>query len=181
MKRLSRSRPLILIHLLVLYLAAITAQTGFAQNTPAVSDIEALKAEIEALKKLTPSQSHAMADVDYQFANLWFAGQAANWPLAEFYLNEARSHIGWMVRIRPIRKTSSGDLDLQAMWQTIDAGYFVPLKTTISNKNGAAFSEQYKLTMNGCYACHVAAEKPYLRPHIPDAPASQMIEMKPQQ
>ena len=34
-----------------------------------------------------------MMDVDYHFANLWFAGQSKNWPLAQFYLNETRAHL----------------------------------------------------------------------------------------
>jgi hypothetical protein len=57
------------------------------------ADVGALKAEIEALKALVPSQSHAMADVDYHFSNLWFAAANGNWPLAQFYLDETRSHL----------------------------------------------------------------------------------------
>ena len=58
--------------------------SAFAQGKNASqTDVAALKAEIEALKRLVPSQSHAMADVDYHFANLWFAAQNANWPLAD--------------------------------------------------------------------------------------------------
>ena len=50
-------------------------------------DAAALKAEIDALRALVPSQSHAMMDVDYHFSNLWFAAANDNWPLAQFYLN----------------------------------------------------------------------------------------------
>lgn len=38
------------------------------------SDVAALKAELEALKRLVPTKSHAVADVDHHhFSNLWFA------------------------------------------------------------------------------------------------------------
>ena len=70
------------------------------------ADVNALKAELEALKALVPSQSHAMMDVDYHFSNLWFAVVNENWPLASFYLNETRSHLRWAVRIRPVRRLS---------------------------------------------------------------------------
>src|SRR2546427_8391049 len=45
----------------------------------------------------TPSadQSHVMADVGYHFANLWFAADKQNWPLANYYLSETRSHLRW--------------------------------------------------------------------------------------
>jgi hypothetical protein len=59
------------------------------------AELARLKAEIELLKSRLPSQSHAMMDVDYHFANLWFAGQSKNWPLAQFYLNETRSPLRW--------------------------------------------------------------------------------------
>jgi len=55
--------------------------------------ITALELEVNRLKGLLPDQSHAMKDVAYHFANLWFAGKAANWPLAEFYLGETKSHL----------------------------------------------------------------------------------------
>jgi hypothetical protein len=67
------------------------------------SEIAPLREEVARLRRLVPSQSHAMQDVSYHYTNLWFAGQKANWPLAQFYLNETRSHISWAVRIIPKR------------------------------------------------------------------------------
>jgi len=45
-----------------------------------------------------------MADVGAHFTNLWFAGDHANWPLAQFCLDETKSHLRWAVRIIPKRK-----------------------------------------------------------------------------
>jgi hypothetical protein len=75
--------------LVALETAALAQGAGASQ-----SDVAALKAELEALKRLVPSQSHAMADVDYHFSNLWFAAQNANWPLADFYLGSTRVSVG---------------------------------------------------------------------------------------
>ena len=144
------------------------------------SDVAAMRAEIDALKRLVPSQSHAMADVDYQFANLWFAAQNANWPLAEFYLNETRSHLNWAVRIRPVRKLSSGqELDLRPMLQGVEGSSLTQLRTAISKQDSKTFDAAYRQTITECYACHKLAEKPYLRPQIPDQPATRMINMRP--
>ena len=57
-----------------------------------------------------PDQSHAMADVGYHFANLWFAAEKKNWPLGGYHLVETRSHLRWVVRIRPVQKTTGGAL-----------------------------------------------------------------------
>jgi hypothetical protein len=80
-----------------------------------VADITAMQADISHLKEVVPSQSHTMTDVAYQFSSLWFAGKENNWPLAGFFLNEARQHIRWTIRIRPIRKDLQGyPVDLQS-------------------------------------------------------------------
>ena len=160
----------------------LTLETAaFAQGAGAPqSDVAALKAELEALKRLVPSQSHAMADVDYHFSNLWFAAQNANWPLSDFYLNETKSHLNWAVRIRPVRKLSSGqELDLRPMMQGVENSSLAQLKSAIDKKDLKTFDAAYRQTINECYACHKLAEKPYLRPHIPDAPATRMIDLRP--
>ena len=162
--------------LLALQIACALAQT---EPTPP-PDVAALKAEIDALKRLVPSQSHAMTDVDYQFSNLWFAAQNRNWPLAEFYLNETRSHLNWAVRIRPVRKLSNGgELELQPVLDGVEKSSLAQLKSAIAGKDPAAFEAAYRQTITECYACHKLAGKPYLRPHIPEAPAARMIDMKP--
>src|SRR2546427_13015736 len=63
-----------------------------AATADQAAEIARLKDEIERLKGMLPDQSPVMKDVAYHFSNLWFAGQAQNWPLAGFYLNETRSH-----------------------------------------------------------------------------------------
>jgi hypothetical protein len=144
------------------------------------SDTAALKAQIDVLRGLVPSQSHAMADVDYHFANLWFAAKNSNWPLAEFYLNETKSHLNWAVRIRPVRRLSSGgEFDLRPMLQGVENSSLADLKISINKHDRKAFETAYRQTINACYACHMGAEKPYLRPHIPEAPATRMIDLQP--
>jgi hypothetical protein len=75
---------------------------------PAADELSALKAQVTRLKGLVPDQSHAMADVGYHATNLRFAGREGNWPLAQFYSDEVRSHLLWAVRIIPERKDAEG-------------------------------------------------------------------------
>jgi hypothetical protein len=150
--------------------------------TPGVraQDAATLKSEIDALRALVPSQSHAMMDVDYHFSNLWFAAGNENWPLAEFYLNETRSHLGWAVRIRPLRRLSTGsELDLRPMLQGVETTGLARLHAAVEKHDKAGFEQAYRQTMDACFGCHQAAEKPYLRPHIPQQPSSRMIDFLP--
>ena len=143
------------------------------------AEIAQLKAEIEQLKGRLPSQSHAMMDVGYHFTNLWFAGRSKNWPLAQFYLNETRSHLRWAVRIIPIRRIPGGEIDLRGLLEALDSAGLADIGKAIANKNTEGFTSAYRHALEGCYSCHKASDKPYLRPRIPEQPESRIINFDP--
>jgi hypothetical protein len=161
----------------------ITAASAFAQADASGSiaaELTALKAEVQRLKGMVPDQSHAMKDVAYHFTNLWFAAQKQNWPLAEFYLAETRSHLRWAVRIIPVRKTPQGqELRLADLLDPIDKTLMTELQARIAAKDGDGFRAKYEQTLSTCYGCHVAAGKPFLRLQIPPQPEAQIIQFAP--
>jgi hypothetical protein len=143
-------------------------------------ELAALRAEVERLKTLLPDQAHAMSDVDYHFSNLWFAGKAENWPLAEFYWKETLSHLRWAVRIIPVRKDSAGrEVKLEDILESIEQSPFMQMGDVIGKKDGSQFEKTYRYIIEGCYSCHKASEKPFLRPGIPERPASKLIDFDP--
>lgn len=152
------------------------ASTTTAAQTTGGAD----SADVERLKTLVPSQSHGMADVGYHWTNLWFAGQEKNWPLAEFYFNETRQHILWTIRIRPIRKDDEQkDVDLKAIFDAVDATTMAGVKIAIAQKDSAKFTKAYTESLEGCWSCHKASSKPYLRPVLPKTPAQEIISFAP--
>jgi hypothetical protein len=139
-----------------------------------------LDADINQLKGTVPSQSHAMADVAYHWNNLWFAAQKQNWPLAQFYFDESRSHMLWTIRIRPVRKAPDGQpVDLNSIFESIDTSTLTPVKTAIEQKDLARFTAAYKQALESCYSCHKASGKPYLRPIVPQSPMQSIINFDP--
>src|SRR6516164_2601512 len=162
----------------VLSFALLTTQSGCDRSSPAASQTTAdnLAARVKAIEDLIPSQSHMMADVGEHFANLWFAGTAENWPLADFCLGETRSHLHWAVRRIPIRKDNKGqDVNLVNILAAFENSQLTQLKQTIDGKDKAAFETRYKECLTVCYSCHTAADKPYLRLQVPTQPASRII------
>ena len=155
---------------------AAQAQEGSPKPPP---DLAALRAEVDLLKGKVPDQSHAMKDVGYHFANLWFAGQKENWPLAKFYLDETRSHLKWAVRIIPIRKTKAGDLDLKGILDAVDSTLLSQIQQAIEAKEQRTLTNVYTQAIVGCYSCHQAAEKPFLRLQIPSRPEVSIINFDP--
>src|SRR5437870_1237682 len=129
---------------------------------------------------LLPDQSHAMVDVGYHFANLWFAADKENWPLAKYYLQGTRSHLNWAVRLHPVRTTSTGaEVNLNGILQAIDNTYLTEIDSAITNKETTKFKAAYRQTLEGCYACHKACEKHFLRPQIPNAPSVSILNFDP--
>jgi hypothetical protein len=161
----------------------ITAIPAPAQDSasPKADELTALKAEVERLKGMAPDQSHAMKDVAYHFANLWFAADKKNWPLADFYLSETRSHLRWAVRIIPVRKTPEGqEVRLEELLKGVDEGVLKPLADTVKAADGKAFRERYETALAACYGCHVTVGKPFLRLRIPTQPEVPIINFDPQ-
>ena len=121
-----------------------------------------------------------MQDVSYHFSNLWFAAQKENWPLAEFYNNETRSHLRWAVRIIPKRKDTHGvEIDLQTILQAFENSPWTQMKDAIAAKDKPSFEKAYRFALETCYSCHKANDKPYLRPQIPTHPETPIINFDP--
>jgi hypothetical protein len=145
------------------------------------AEVAALKAEIERLKGIVPDQSHAMKDVAYHFANLWFAAQKKNWPLAEFYWAETRSHLRWAVRILPVRKDPQGnEVRLATILEPIEKTALQQVHEAIQAQDSAMFARVYQQMLESCYACHLAAGKPFLRLQIPQQPEVPIIRFDPE-
>lgn len=169
--------------------AAILHSQSAAQPAPAppaknpddsTSEMAALRAEVNRVKGMVPDQSHAMKDVAYHFGNLWFAGQKTNWPLAEFYWSETRSHLRWAVRIIPVRKDTTGnEIRLQEILDPIEKSALQRLGDAIQAKDSGRFVAAYRQMLDSCYACHVASGKPFLRLQIPQQPEVPVIRFAP--
>jgi hypothetical protein len=163
-----------------------------SQNAPAATPVQSkpsdssneiaqLRAEVDRLKGLVPDQAHAMADVGYHYANLWFAGERTNWPLAEFYWAETRSHLRWAVRIIPIRKDTQGnDIRLSEILDPIDRTALQQVGDAIKAKDSGKFAQSYRQMLDSCYACHLTTGKPYLRLQIPQQPEAPNINFTPE-
>ncbi len=143
-------------------------------------DTASLSAELEALQKRLPDQAHAMADVGDHFANLWFAAQSENWPLADFYWKETRSHLRWAVGIIPVRKDNQGrEVKLLNILEAFENAPLSQLQKSIETRDSMKFVAAYRFALESCYGCHKAADKPFLRPRIPEAPSARIINFDP--
>ncbi len=169
-----------------LLIAGIAANRSTAQGaadataSTTADEIAALKAENERLKTLVPSQSHAMMDVAYHFTNLWFAAGHENWPLAQFYFNETRSHIRWAIRIVPVRRAAAGEVKLEEVFSAFDTSLLGAIQKQIDAKDRKGFKLAYQAALGGCNGCHAVSDKPFLHVQVPDQPEARIVDFLPQ-
>jgi hypothetical protein len=170
----------ILITLSALVFTGIGCDRAAPAADPEQTGREELEARIKSLEGLIPDQAHIMADVGEHFTNLWFAGRAENWPLADFYLGETKSHLRWAVRRIPIRKDNQGrDINLTNILEAFENSQLTQLKQVVDRKDRAGFEPLYKESLTVCYSCHKAADKPYLRPQVPTEPGTRIMNFDP--
>ena len=140
-----------------------------AQTAAPASDVQHLAA-------ISPTQSHTMLDVGYFWANLWFAAQKRNWPLATYFFTEARQAVRWTVLIRPVRQLpGGGTVDIKGQFDAIDPSAFAFVQLALEDQDSAAFENAYKQALTACQTCHAAAGLPYIRPTIPTAPPTTIL------
>lgn len=181
-----RSRILAVLAIGVLLGAAVQSflasgpHSAHAQAAKPTPDLATLASEIEIIKGKLTDQSHVMQDVSYHFSNLWFAGQYQNWDLAKFYASETKSHLNWAVRVIPVRKDNAGrEVVLKPILEGLENGPLKELLDAVAKGDKPAFEVAYRRTMEACYGCHKAADKPFIRPQIPSEPESPIINFDP--
>lgn len=157
-----------------LFTAAWQHSTALAQRENAAPASNP-QADLQRLKEITPPMSHPMVEVGYHAANLWFAVQKKNWPLANYYWGETRNRLRWEVALNPGPKGTDGNpVDMKGTLDGIEHGSLAKVKDTIDQKNSQQFATEYKHLLEDCYSCHKNANRAYLRPMVP-ATAGQPI------
>jgi hypothetical protein len=118
----------------------------------------------------------SMVMADYHASNLWFAGRAENWPLADFYWKEVLSHMELSTKSDPSGKRAA---KLKEILKAVEESPNMQVDEAIEKRDLRAFNAAYRGLLQGCYDCHKGVGKPYLRPRIPVPPSSSIINVDP--
>ena len=153
----------------------LTAAAVTWAATPAPGDanaeIAALKKEIAELKKSVyhPELGEQMLTLQIRHARLWFAGDAQNWTLAAFELQEIKEAFDAVVEQNPehaiFQPQRLADI-LPAMTKTPIAA----LRDAIDHGSRKEFETAYDGLSAACTGCHKAAGNDFLIVQRPTAP-----------
>ena len=109
-------------------------------------------------------------------AKLGLAGRAENWALANYALSELRQAFAGIVKAVPkFRGMPVGDLVDLALTQPLNA-----VEAAIKQQDAQKFAAAYDQVTQGCNACHMELDHPYVVIKTPDASAFPNQEFKAQ-
>ena len=124
-----------------------------------------------------PGLGEFMMATQARHAKLWFAGQAENWRLAAYELDEIKEGLDDAGRWNPTFQ----DLQIRAMIEQNLGGPLADVGAAITKKDRAAFTAAFDKLSGGCNACHAGAGHDFIaiqRPTTPPA-TNQVYEPKP--
>jgi hypothetical protein len=107
-----------------------------------------------AVEPFVPGLGEIMSLQQMRHVKLWFAGQAGNWKLASYELDELGEGFDDVVKLHPTHKDSPvslKDVIPRMVTPPLDA-----LRKAIEKKDVAAFSVAYDTLTGACNGCHVA-------------------------
>ena len=108
-----------------------------------------------------PHLSEIMVQQQMRHIKLWFAGDAGNWPLADYEVDQLKDGFD------DVAKLLGGDLAQQHVGGAISG-----LEKAIESKDHAAFVSAFDRLSAGCNACHgtldhafILIQRPVLLPY----------------
>ena len=113
--------------------------------------------------------------VQPRHAKLGLAGQAGNWPLANYALAEIRQAFANIAKAKPkFRGMPVGELADVALSQPLNA-----IEAAIKQQDAKKFAAAYDQLSQGCNACHMELDHPYVVIKPADASAFPNQDFKP--
>jgi hypothetical protein len=89
---------------------------------------------------------------------LWFAGQAKNWPLADYELDELKEGFDDVIKFFPVKD----DMKIGDMAGSTVVPVLPDVKSAIEAKDAAKFAAAFDKLTAACNACHQASNHPFI-------------------
>jgi len=89
---------------------------------------------------------------------LWFAGQAKNWPLADYELDELKEGFDDVIKFFPVKD----DMKIGEMAKSTAMPVLPDVKSAIDAKDWAKFVAAFDKLTAACNACHQASNHPFI-------------------
>lgn len=117
-----------------------------------------LAAQSQPKEPFAPGLGEIMSLQQMRHLKLWFAGQAGNWALADYELDEMKEGYEDIVKYFPTKD----DAPTGAMATAIIEKEVAELNKAIEAKDRKQFVALYDKLTASCNACHKSSKKPFI-------------------
>jgi hypothetical protein len=124
-----------------------------------------LAAQAQPKEPFTPGLGEIMTLQQMRHLKLWFAGQAGNWPLADYELDELKEGFEDIVKYFPTKD----DAPTGPMASAVIEKEVAELNKAIEAKNAKQFAAAFEKLTASCNACHQSSKKPFIVVQRPTA------------
>lgn len=162
------SNAALALSIVALLLAGVTAWRSL-EHSPQKAKAQDHSAEHEA--HLGPT----MTRVQGIYADLYFAGQAQNWALAAYHIEELEETLKEV----PSIKSEENGVTLKPLIDVLAQSAIPAIESAIERKDLGVFLNRFTDLASSCNACHAQTGHPYLVVQTPDAPATRVLNRAP--
>jgi len=129
----------------------------------------------ELVERFTPGLHTLMVDLGIRHASLWFAGDAENWPLADYMVHELEELVEDIEELHPVYR----EVQVAALLGEMTHPAVEALEDAVEEEDRAAFVEAYDRLTAACNACHTASDRAALVIQRPTAPPLTNLRFSP--
>lgn len=106
-----------------------------------------------------PGMGEIMGLTQMRHSKLWFAGNARNWELASYELDEIKEGMDDAVKFHPVFKKDAPIADILAKFTTQPLN---EIESAIRAKDGVKFKKSFDKLTKACNECHQAAGQGFI-------------------
>jgi hypothetical protein len=150
---------------------ACVAPLAADKQTDSTAEIAALRKEIASLKKEAyhPELGEQMLGIQIRHARLWFAGEAQNWNLAAFEIQELKEAFDAVVEQNPDHAIFQPD-KLSDILPAMTNAPIKALRDSIDHSSKPDFEKAFDSLSAACTGCHHVAGNDFLVIQRPTTP-----------
>jgi hypothetical protein len=109
-------------------------------------------------KAYSPGLAEIMIATQIRHAKLWLAGDAGNWPLADYEIDELKEGLEDAVEYFPVFK----DMPVGKMIEATAMPAIADVEAAIKARDRGKFTSAFDKLTAACNTCHQSANRPFI-------------------
>ncbi len=116
------------------------------------------RAESATAKVYAPGVADIMIATQVRHAKLWLAGDARNWELADYEIDELKEGLEDIVKYFPVYK----DMPVGQMIEATAMAPIAEVEAAVKTRDRTKFASAFDKLTGACNTCHTSSNRPFI-------------------